>query len=146
MSLELYVSFLARELGTIPQEVPCDRAPAQEVQTLLLPAVSYFNTVAGIAEYKPEAEAEADAVLEALEADPTGWTNYSSDAAKVLYERALFAANVLEIDAKAGELAIAPPQSLDEGLRQVAAVLLWLHRTKLPDDWVDRPITKRPGQ
>ena len=135
MSIELYVPFLARELGTTPERVRPEHAAAKHMQALLWPAASFFHTVAGIAEYHEEAEVEADAVLEALEADPTTWIDFTSDAARVLYDRATYAIAVLEANAQAGEHVICPPMSLDEDLQRVAAALLWLHRTELPREW-----------
>lgn len=135
MSIELYVPFLARELGTTPDKVRPERANASRIQSLLWPAASFFKTVAGNAAYTVEAESEADAVLEALEASPSDWINFSSDAARVLYDRATYALSVLEINSRAKEWVICPPASLSEELQQVAAVLLWLHRTELPADW-----------
>lgn len=135
MSIQLYVPFIARELGTTPERVRPERSDPQRIQALLWPAASFFQTVAGIAEYTPEAEAEADAVLEALEADPTTWIDFSSEAARVLYERTSYALTVLELNARAGENVICPPSSLNEDLQRVAAVLLWLHRMELPTEW-----------
>jgi hypothetical protein len=132
VSIELYVPFLARELGTIPQRVKPERAEPGRVQALLWPAASFFRTVAGIATYREEAEAEADAVLEALEADPSDWIDFSSDAARVLYDRTLYILTVLQANELAGEKVTCPPSSLDEELQRVAAVLLWLHRTEVP--------------
>lgn len=85
MSIELYVPFLARELGTTPERVRPEYAEPKQVQALLWPVASFFHKVAGIAEYHEEAEAEAEAVLEALEANPTAWIDFTSDAARVLY-------------------------------------------------------------
>ena len=135
MSIELYVPFLARELKTVPERVQPEYADAKCVQALLWPVASFFHTVAGIAEYREDAEAEADVVLEALEANPTTWIDFSSDAARVLYERANYAITVLEANARAGEQVVCPPGSLDEDLQRVAVSLLWLHRMTLPDEW-----------
>jgi hypothetical protein len=107
-------------------------ADAEHVQALLWPVASFFHAVAGIAEYHEESEAEADAVLEALEADPTTWINFTSDAARVLYDRTTYAITVLELNAQAGEQVLCPPLSLQEEMRRVAAALLWLHRMDLP--------------
>ncbi len=137
MSIELYVPFLARELGTTLERVRPEYADAKEVQALLWPVASFFHTVAGIAEYRREAEAEADTVLEALEANPTTWIDFSSDAARVLYDRTTYALTILEANGQAGEHVLSPPGSLDEDLRRVAAALLWLHRAELPEEWLN---------
>jgi hypothetical protein len=108
---------------------------AEQMQALLWPVASYFRIVAGIAEYREDAEPEADAVLEALEADPTEWIDFSSDAARVLYDRATYAITVLQANVMAGQQVVCPPASLDEELQRVAAALLWLHRAELPKEW-----------
>ena len=135
MSIQLYVPFLARELATTPEQVRPEYADAKHMQRLLWSVASFFHTVAGIAEYHEAAEAEADAVLEALEADPTTWIDFTSDAARVLYDRATYAIAILKANAQAGEQVICPPVSLDEDLQRVAAALLWLHQMELPREW-----------
>lgn len=137
MSIQLYVPFLARELGTTPGRVRPEHADAKHMQALLWPLASFFHAVAGIAEYHKEAEAEADAVLEALEANPTTWIDFTSNAARVLYDRTTYAIAVLEANARAGEHVICPPTSLDEDIRRVAAALLWLHNMELPSERYD---------
>jgi hypothetical protein len=135
VSIELYVPFIAREIGTTPERVRPEYAHPKHMQALLWPVASYFHTVAGIAEYHEEAEAEADAVLEALEADPTAWINFTSEAARVLHDRATYAITVLEANAQAGEQVLRPPVSLEDDLQRVAAALLWLHRMELPSQF-----------
>jgi hypothetical protein len=137
MSIELYVPFLAREMNVIPEQVRPEYSGAEHMQALLWPVASFFRIVAGIADYHEEAEAEADAVLEALEANPTTWIDFSSNAACVLYERVAYAIAVLEANARANEQVICPPKSLEEDLQRVAATLLWLHRMELPSEWRD---------
>lgn len=135
MSIQLYISFLAGELGTTPDRVSPEYADAKRMQALLWPAASFFQTVAGIAEYRETAESEADGVIEALEANPTTWTDFTSDAARVLYDRATYAIAVLQGNVQVGERVICPPVSLDEDMQRVAAALLWLHKMELPNEW-----------
>lgn len=132
MSVDLYVPFIARELGTTPDRVKLEKCNAAEIAELLWPLASFFQTAAGSADYRQEAEAEADAVLEALEADPTDWGDVSRAAARVLLARTTYAISVLMLNEGAGETVICPPRSLDPDIRRVAAALCWLHRMDLP--------------
>ena len=134
MSIELYVPFVAKELGLVPEQVRPEFGDARRVQELLWPVASFFATVAGIADYQASAEAEADAVLEALEADPSAWGDFSSDAARVLKDRTTYALTVLEANARADEPVICPPVTLTEEMQRAAMALLWLHRTVIPSE------------
>ena len=132
MSVELYVPFVAKELGLVSEQVRPEFGDARRVQELLWPVATFFQTVAGIADYHASAETEADAVLEALEADPSAWPDLSSDAARVLKDRTTYALSVLELNAQAGEPVICPPASLSEDIQRAAMALLWLHRVRIP--------------
>ena len=137
MSIQLYGSFLAKKAGTPFDQVHSAYGDAKHVQALLWPAASFFQTVVGIADYHEDAEAEADAVIEALESDPGTWIAFTSDAARVLSDRTTYAIAVLQGNLQIGARVICPPVSLDEDLQRVAAVLLWLHQMDLPNAWRD---------
>ena len=137
MSIQLNGSFLAKKAGTPSDQVHSAYGDAKHVQALLWPAASFFQTAAGIADYHEDAEAEADAVIEALESDPRTWIAFTSDAARVLSDRTTYAIAVLQGNLQVGERVICPPVSLDEDLQRVAAALLWLHKMDLPNAWRD---------
>ena len=137
MSIQLYGSFLAKKAGTTSDQVYSAYGDAKHMQALLWPAASFFQTAAGIADYHEDAEAEADAVIEALESEPRTWIAFTSDAARVLDDRTTYAIAVLQGNLQVGERVICPPVSLDEDLQRVAAVLLWLHQMDLPNAWRD---------
>jgi len=83
--------------------------------------------------YDSSFEPEVDAFLESWEADPYAENGVKSvGAAKVLHERITQAIIVCTANEAAGESMILPPRSLPEGMRQVAAALLMLHRMELP--------------
>ena len=136
MSIELFVSFVAKELDCIPSELTPVRGDPLDIPRLLWPFLEMFMGEAArpIRElpYRTEAASEVDAFLEALEAEGPPQNLASMDAARVLLERVEQAIVVATANASAGELVILPPASLSGPSREIAAALLWLHRMELP--------------
>ena len=136
MSIELFVSFVAKELDCIPSELTPTRGNPLEIPRLLWPFLEMFmgEDARPIRErpYRAEAAGEVDAFLEALEAEGPPQSLASMDAARVLLERVEQAIVVATANAAAGELVILPPAVLPGPSREIAAALLWLHRMELP--------------
>lgn len=137
MSVELYVPFLAEHLGCTPEDVKPTKGPAIELASLLYPFAQLFGGEAGrsIRElpYVAAYEADVDSFLEALEADPFNDAGLANlNAAHVFYERIRQAIIVCGANAAARRPMLLPPKHLPEGVRQVAAALLMLHKMMLP--------------
>ncbi len=135
MSIELYLAFLARELNTTVDCIRPELAPADEVRNLLWPYVGKFQKIAADADYSRLVEDEADAVLEALEANPTEWAECSQFIGRVLLDRTVYALLLIETNRRAERDLVCPPVGMHEDKRAIAVALFWLHRCKLPDDW-----------
>ena len=131
----LYVTFLAGLMDCAPEDVPMTHGHPDEIATLLFDwATLMKDAIAGhdIA-YEARGEAEADAYLEALEAEPLGVDHIlSGRAAKVLAERALYACSLMTLKGIQGESVIIPPPTLSKGHRMAAAALWSLHKMERP--------------
>ena len=139
MSIELYVPFVAKQLDCAPHEVVPERGSPMELSKLLWPLAQLFGGDSSEAveireaPYDSSFEAEVDAFLENWEADPYAENGVRSvGAARVLHERITQAIIVCGANEAAGNLMMIPPRTLPEGIRQMAAALLMLHRMELP--------------
>ena len=147
MSIELFVPFCAKALGITPNEVPPERGSARETTELLwimMKALQDLPPDASAAldaqPYDATGAAEFDAMLEAMEADPTAEFGVKTlAAASVWRERVFQGIMVAELNELAGTPTLVPPRQMPKHLREVAAALLWLHRMDLPFPPGSRP-------